>query len=182
MSDPSALTGVLTFFCGKMGAGKSTMAAEIAAKEKALLISEDEWLSTLFPGEIRTLADYATRSKRIRPLAQSVTQKSLMNGQDVVMDFPANTLSQRRWLKSLAADISCKHRLIYIDVSDDVCLARIRQRVERDPTRQATDTEQMFHALSCHFLPPQQEENMVWIRAEEYPFATVQSSEKKKNR
>jgi predicted kinase len=168
MSTRTALTGTLTFFCGKMGAGKSTMAAQIAAQEKALLISEDDWLATLFPDEIGTLEDYATRSERLRPVAKSVTQQCLMNGQDVVMDFPANTLSQRRWLKSLASDISCKHRLIYIDVSDEVCLARIRRRLENDPTRRATDTEQMFHAVSRHFLPPQREEGMVLISAEDY--------------
>ena len=50
--------GVLTFFCGKMGAGKSTKANEIALKNKAILLSEDEWLSSLYPGKILSLNDY----------------------------------------------------------------------------------------------------------------------------
>lgn len=41
--------GVLTFFCGKMGAGKSTKAIEIAEEDNAVLFSEDEWL---MPGVI----------------------------------------------------------------------------------------------------------------------------------
>ena len=34
--------GTLTFFCGKMGSGKSTKAREIAQKNNAVLLSEDE--------------------------------------------------------------------------------------------------------------------------------------------
>jgi shikimate kinase len=34
-----------TFFCGKMGAGKTTLSRSIARERKAVLISEDEWLA-----------------------------------------------------------------------------------------------------------------------------------------
>jgi adenylylsulfate kinase-like enzyme len=34
--------GKLIFFCGKMGAGKSTKASEIAQESNAVLLSEDE--------------------------------------------------------------------------------------------------------------------------------------------
>ena len=48
----------LYFFCGKMGAGKSTHARRLAEAEKAVLISEDEWLEMLYPEQIKTLDDY----------------------------------------------------------------------------------------------------------------------------
>jgi len=50
--------GTLTFFCGKMGAGKSTKASEIAQKSNAVLLSEDEWLASLYPNKISSLNDY----------------------------------------------------------------------------------------------------------------------------
>ena len=44
--------GTLIFFCGKMGAGKSTLSHEIASKEEAILLSEDEWLKNIYSEEI----------------------------------------------------------------------------------------------------------------------------------
>ena len=35
-------TGVLIFFCAKMGAGKSTKSKELALENNAVLLSEDE--------------------------------------------------------------------------------------------------------------------------------------------
>ena len=46
---------VLHLFCGKIAAGKSTLAAQLAQEPNSVLISQDQWLSQLFPGEIKTL-------------------------------------------------------------------------------------------------------------------------------
>ena len=54
--------GVLTFFCGKMGAGKTTKANNIAMERKAVLLSEDEWLTSLYPNKIASLKDYVAYS------------------------------------------------------------------------------------------------------------------------
>ncbi len=48
----------LVFFCGKMGAGKSTLAKRMATEMNALLLSEDEWLAALYLDEIHGLDDY----------------------------------------------------------------------------------------------------------------------------
>ena len=42
----------LLFFCGKMAAGKSTLSRELAERENAVLLVQDEFLERLFPGEI----------------------------------------------------------------------------------------------------------------------------------
>ncbi|CUI95915.1 Uncharacterised protein [Achromobacter xylosoxidans] len=61
-SNPSSLspspTPTLHFLCGKIGAGKSTLAARLASRPDTLLISEDAWLAALYPGEILSVADY----------------------------------------------------------------------------------------------------------------------------
>ena len=41
----------LIFFCGKMAAGKSTLAGELADREEAVLLMQDEFLDALLPGE-----------------------------------------------------------------------------------------------------------------------------------
>jgi predicted kinase len=43
--------GILIFFCGKMGSGKSTKSQEIAKEMGAILLSEDEWLAAIYPDE-----------------------------------------------------------------------------------------------------------------------------------
>jgi shikimate kinase len=42
----------LLFLCGKMAAGKSTLSRELAGRENAVLLVQDEFLERLFPGEI----------------------------------------------------------------------------------------------------------------------------------
>ena len=50
--------GMLIFFCGKMGAGKSTLAKRLAEDKGAVLISEDDLLSKLYAEEIKSVKDY----------------------------------------------------------------------------------------------------------------------------
>ena len=51
-------TGTLIFFCGKMGAGKLTKSKEVSITNNAVLLSEDEWLSVLYPEQISSLDNY----------------------------------------------------------------------------------------------------------------------------
>ncbi|PYV70475.1 MAG: cell division protein ZipA, partial [Acidobacteria bacterium] len=41
----------LIFLCGKMAAGKSTLARELADRENAVLLVQDDFVTALFPGE-----------------------------------------------------------------------------------------------------------------------------------
>ena len=64
----------------------------------------------------------------------------LSAGTNVVMDFPANTLSQRDWFRSIFSEIEAPHNLVYIDLSNEVCLKQIEKRRKEQPERMATDT------------------------------------------
>ncbi len=146
--------GVLTFFCGKMGAGKSTESRRIAASLNAVLLSEDEWLATLFPEQIRTLSDYVKYAGLLRGQMKPLAQSILATGTDVVMDFPANTLTQRAWFREIFAEVGADHHLIYLDVPDARCIEQIRQRCDEQPERAATDTVEMFLQVTKYFEPP----------------------------
>ena len=162
--------GVLTFFCGKMGAGKSTKAREIAAQNNAVLLSEDEWLQSLYPSQIKSLADYIHYSKQLKPQIKKLVQSMLLTGTNVVMDFPANTLPQRNWFKGIFAEIEAPHKLVFIDVANEVCLAQIAQRRIEQPERAATDTAEMFAQVTKHFVTPSIDEgfNLVQISSSGY--------------
>ena len=62
----SAGEAKLIFLCGKMAAGKSTLAKELAAREDAVLIVQDEFLDALYPGEIVGIPDFVRTSTRLR--------------------------------------------------------------------------------------------------------------------
>lgn len=58
--------GKLLFVCGKMAAGKSTLSKELAVREHAVLLAQDELLVALFPGEIVDVAAFVKYSTRIQ--------------------------------------------------------------------------------------------------------------------
>ena len=93
--------GTLIFFCEKMGAGKSTKSKLMASEKNAVLLSEDDWLSSLYPQQISTFDNYLKYSARLKPLVKSHVQNILSTGTNVVMDFPANTVGQRKWFLNL---------------------------------------------------------------------------------
>jgi len=158
--------GVLTFFCGKMGAGKSTKSSDIALERNAVLLSEDEWLESIYPNKIASLEDYIAYSNQLKPQMKKLNQAILVTGTDVVMDFPANTTAQREWFKNLYSEIDAPHELVYIDLSNENCLKQIKKRSIQQPERAATDTKEMFEAVTKHFIEPQPEEVFNVIRVQ----------------
>ena len=143
-----------------MGAGKSTKSKEFALKNNAVLLSEDEWLSILYPQQISSFDDYIKYSSLLRPLIKSHVQKILLTGTNVVLDFPANTAKQRAWFKSIVKEIDTQHQLIYLEVSDEQCIKQISKRRLEQPERSAFDTEEMFHHVTKYFEIPVESEQL----------------------
>ena len=75
MSRPYPLQrATLHFFCGKAGAGKSTIARELAAAEGAILLCEDVWLARLHGQEMKTFDELFNEYLRAGPLLKSAAQ------------------------------------------------------------------------------------------------------------
>jgi predicted kinase len=85
----------LHLLCGKIAAGKSSLARRLAESPATLLISEDHWTSTLFAGDLKTIEDYGRLSARLRAAMAPHIVDILRQGLSVVLDFPANTVRQR---------------------------------------------------------------------------------------
>ena len=69
--------GKLIFFCGKMGAGKTTLAARKVDDMDAVLISEDELLSKLYEGKVKSVSDYKYYSEKLKPVVFNLLQQFL---------------------------------------------------------------------------------------------------------
>ena len=150
--------GTLYFFCGKMGAGKTTKAQSLALERNAVLLSEDEWLESLYPNKITSIDEYLKYSNRLKPQIKRLVQSILNAGTDVIMDFPANTIRQREWFRHVYTEIEAPHDLIYIESSNEICIKRIEKRALDQPERAATDTVEMFEQVTKFFVEPGEEE------------------------
>ncbi|HXJ80717.1 MAG TPA: ATP-binding protein [Candidatus Methylomirabilis sp.] len=156
----------LLFMCGKMAAGKSTLARRLAAREKAVLLVQDELLDSLFPGEIADIPDFVRCSTRVRKALAPHVCDLLSRGVSVVLDFPGNTKIQRAWFRQLFEEAKVAHELHFIDVSDDLCKRQLRERTKDLPAGTAWTTDAEFDAVTVYFQPPSDDEGFNVIRHE----------------
>lgn len=153
----------LHLLCGKIAAGKSTLARALADAPATVLIEQDTWLSGLYPGEIISLPDYVRFSGRLRGVIGPHVTALLSAGLSVVLDFPANTVATRQWSRSVFEAAGTAHLLHWLDVSDDVCRQRLRTRnAAGTHAYEVTDAE--FELFTRHFAAPLPEEGFVLIR------------------
>ncbi|PSR19151.1 cell division protein ZipA [filamentous cyanobacterium CCP3] len=152
-------SGKLFFFCGKMAAGKSTLAKKIAQREDAVLMVQDELLTTLYPGEISDIPDFIKYSSRLRDALTPHIVSLLSKGISVVLDFPGNTQNQRAWFRQLFESANAEHELHYVDVPDELCKRQLRERSKDLPAGSAFTSDAEFDAITAYFQPPSDNEN-----------------------
>jgi predicted kinase len=155
---------ILYFFCGKMAAGKSTLAKELAVATDSILLVEDEFLGTLFPGEIHDIQDYIRYSARVKDALIGMIVSWLRRGVSVVLDFPGNTRNQRKWFRTICERAGAAHELHYIDAADELCKAQLKQRSAALPDGAAFTSDAEFEAVTRYFQPPEEDEGFVVIR------------------
>jgi len=144
----------LHLMCGKIASGKSTLAQLLAEEQRALVLSEDQWLSRLYPEQIKSVADYLRCARQIRGVLGPLVIDVLSAGVSVVLDFPANTVADRQWLRGLADTAKVPHCLHYLAVDDDTCRARLHARnALAEHEFAASDAE--FDLISSYFQVPE---------------------------
>lgn len=148
----------LIFFCGKMAAGKSTLARELAERENAVLLVQDEFLEKLYPGEITDVPGYVKYSSRLKDALAPHICSLLGKGITVVLDFPGNTLAQRAWFRYLFESAQVEHELHFVDAADNVCKRQLKDRNKDLPPGTAWTTDAEFDAITAYFQPPSDEE------------------------
>jgi predicted kinase len=158
------VTGTLYFFSGKMAAGKSTLARDLAHRHDAMLFVQDEWVETLFPNAVINVATYLEYSGRINRMLAPYIVDLLKRGISVVVDFPGNTRNQRAWFKDIIDRAEADHELHFVDTPDDVCKAQLRARSAHLPAGTKWTTAEDFELISSHFRAPADDEGFNVIR------------------
>ena len=156
----------LYFVCGKMAAGKSTLAKELARVHSAVLLNQDDWLAALYPGEILNISGYVRCSGRLRDALAPLIVDLLTRGTSVVLDHPGNTRKQRQWFRNLFERANVPHELHFIDAADDTCKRQMKRRSAALPAGSAWTTDAEFDAITAYFQAPEDDENFNVIRHE----------------
>ncbi|GKY87907.1 AAA family ATPase [Sinisalibacter aestuarii] len=158
-------TATLHLVCGKAASGKSTLAARLGQAERAIVIAEDDWLSALFADQMTTLPDYVRCAGKLRGIMGPHVVALLRAGLSVVLDFPANTVETRRWMRGLVDASGAAHRLHYLDVADEICRARL-QMCNAGGDHPFAVSDAQFEPLLKHFVPPADDEGFNILRHE----------------
>jgi predicted kinase len=159
---PPTASPTLYLLCGKIAAGKSTLAGRLAARPGTLLVSEDHWMAALFADDLQTIDDYARLSARLRAAMAPHIVDLLRQGLSVVLDFPANTVGYRRWMRTLIDAAGAAHELHCLDVPDTVCKQRLQARNAGGGHR-FTVSEAAYDAFTRHFVPPSPDEGFTVV-------------------
>jgi predicted kinase len=149
----------LHFVYGKPGAGKTRLARELAATVPAVLFCEDEWLVAL-ADPITTLTQYVAASRRVRAVVAPMATRILSLGTSVVFDFAANTVRDRAWVRSIFEAAGADHVLHLLDVPDEECRRRVRERnATKPPGLYFGDvSEEIVAQVVPHIVPPSESE------------------------
>lgn len=161
---PGERPATLIFFCGKMAAGKSTLARTLAERPDTILLIQDQLLDALYPGEIVVIPDFVRCSSHLRAALEPHVGALLSKGISVVLDFPGNTRAQRAWFRMLFERAGADHELHFVDVTDDVCKRQLRERTRHLPPGTPWTTDAEFDAVTAYFEPPADDEGFTVIR------------------
>ena len=114
--------------CGLPGAGKTTLARQLAADRGALRLTNDEWLWALGS----TPWDEPTREKIERELWR-LAQETLRLGLSVVLDFGLWARSERDEMRHVARGLGVGVELHYLDTPTGELWRRIESRNAEPP-------------------------------------------------
>lgn len=148
---------MLHILCGKIASGKSTLAAELMTAPGTVMLSEDRWLSLLFHDVLHSVQDHVHYSAKLKLAIRPHVVALLQAGVNVVLDFTANTLTSRQWLKEIIDQSGAHHLLHYLQVSDDVCKARLRAR-NATGEHDFAATDEQFEQITRYFVGPTEAE------------------------
>ncbi len=155
--------------CGFVGSGKTTLAKQLAANDRAVRFTLDDWMLRLFdltPYE----PEYGEKAERCKELIWDVAVQVLSVGVDVVLDWSQWSRAARRHWREQAASVGALAVLHYVDVPLDVAVEQVRRRNQQ--SRRGThwiDPAEMRDFAEKFFEAPTRSEGMTVIIEEAAP-------------
>lgn len=156
------MTATVHLVAGSTGAGKTTYSMALAAGERALRLSIDEWMTTLFGPDQPAQLSFAWMKPRVdRCEAQMwlVALQAAELGTSVVIDCGLTRMAQRTRWATLATSAGLAVRLHHLDVEREERWRRVQSRnAQRGPTYSLEVTRPMFDFVETMWEPPSEVE------------------------
>jgi len=139
----------LFLMVGLPGAGKTTRAEELAVAHRALRLTPDEWMISLYDG-----TQPAGKRDLLEGRLITLALQALHLGTNVVLDFGLWGRDERSALRWLAASAGAACHVIYLPVGRDVQLTRIAHRQATAPHTTFPMSEADIDAWRTQFQTP----------------------------
>ncbi len=111
--------------CGLPGAGKTTLAKELESDLPSLRLTEDEWVTGLYPPEN---AHEDAKRDAIKNVQWEIAVRAYALGVDIVLDWGLWGRAERDDFRSRATALGIKTKLIYLAVPRDELIRRLAAR------------------------------------------------------
>lgn len=148
--------------CGSTGAGKTTFSMKLAEQERAVRLSIDEWMTSLFEADQPQPIEFAWMMERINRCEAVMWQVALeasRRGVGAVIDCGLTRAVHRKKFADLAREAGLPVVLHWLDVSVEERWRRVEQRnAERGETFRLEVTRPMFDFIEGMWEPPTPEE------------------------
>lgn len=163
-------TGVVIYMakvfliCGKICSGKSTYAEQLRIEHKAVLLSVDEIMLSMFGLYAGDRHDeYAERTQKYL-FEKSV--EIIETSTNVILDWGFWTRDKRTWAKEFYESQRIEYEFHYIDISDETWRARLEHRnraVSAGEVNAYLVDDNLAAKFEALFEEPDKEEIDVWV-------------------
>ena len=119
---------MITILCGRVAVGKSTVAQHMHHAYGALHLSCDDLMLTLFDGCLGETHDQT--ALRCLQYLCTVAHNAAQSGLDCVLDYGFWLRAERDTVRAYFATHELAYRLVWVDVAQEIRLARLAQRNE----------------------------------------------------
>ena len=150
----------LHLICGLPCAGKTTLARQIEQQHSALRLTPDEWHIRLFGMDYgdEPHPEHDARHEAVERLMWEIAARVLALGVDVVLDFGVWAPEEREWFRSEAAKVGAGSELHFLNVPEEILLARLAARNAALPPGTFAISEASLREWMGLFQPPTPDE------------------------
>lgn len=138
---------------GLPGAGKTTRAKELEARESALRLTPDEWQIAIFGGENPRAQRDLVEGKLLQ-----LGMRAAQLGIDVVFDFGLWGRDERSALRWIAGTLGVGSQVVYLPIDHEEQRRRISDRFETTPHETFHMSDPELEQWRAQFQAPDEEE------------------------